>query len=91
MLRHNYTDCLRIFRDQTRAFVLTRYTALGKDGFGRSDTRANLRRHFEVDRYYIAQAAVDALLREGNMTQKDVSRAINLYKIDSGKWNPVGV
>ena len=42
-----------------------RYTVLGTDGFGRSDTRANLRRHFEVDRHYIALAAIEALAAEG--------------------------
>jgi pyruvate dehydrogenase E1 component len=85
------TDYVRAFADQIRAFVPMRYTVLGTDGFGRSDTRANLRRHFEVDRYYIAHAAVDALAKEGKMTGKDVSRAIKLYKIDVEKGNPVGV
>jgi pyruvate dehydrogenase E1 component len=85
------TDYVRAFADQIRAFVPMRYTVLGTDGFGRSDTRANLRRHFEVDRYYIAHAAVDALAREGKMTGKDVSRAIKLYRIDVEKGNPVGV
>jgi pyruvate dehydrogenase E1 component len=85
------TDYVRGFADQIRAFVPMRYTVLGTDGFGRSDTRANLRRHFEVDRYYIAQAAIDALAKEGKMTAKDVSRAIKLYKIDAEKPNPVSV
>jgi pyruvate dehydrogenase complex dehydrogenase (E1) component len=43
---------------------------LGTDGFGRSDTRANLRRFFEVDRYYIAHAAIAALAKEGKMTAR---------------------
>ncbi len=85
------TDYVRAFADQIRAFVPMRYTVLGTDGFGRSDTRANLRRHFEVDRYYIAHAAIDALAKEGKMTGKDVSRAIKLYRIDVEKGNPVGV
>ncbi len=63
---------------------------LGTDGFGRSDTRANLRRHFEVDRYYIAQAAIDALAKDGKMTAKDAARALKLYKIDQEKSNPLG-
>lgn len=85
------TDYVRAFADQIRAFVPATYTVLGTDGFGRSDTRANLRRHFEVDRYYIAQAAIDALAKDGKMTGKDVARAIKLYKIDPEKANPVGV
>ena len=54
------TDYVRAYADQIRAFVPMRYSVLGTDGFGRSDTRANLRRHFEVDRYYIAHAAIAA-------------------------------
>jgi pyruvate dehydrogenase E1 component len=82
---------VRAFADQIRAFVPMHYTVLGTDGFGRSDTRANLRRHFEVDRYYIAHAAIAALAAEGKMAGKDVARAIKLYKIDQEKSNPVGV
>ncbi len=85
------TDYVRAYSDQIRAFVPAAYTVLGTDGFGRSDTRANLRRNFEVDRYYIAHAAIAALAKEGKMTAKDVSRAIKQYKIDVEKANPVGV
>ncbi|NDK39030.1 hypothetical protein DT603_09275 [Pseudoxanthomonas gei] len=53
--------------------------------------RANRRRLFEVDRYYIAHAAVAALAADGKMTGKDVARAIKQYKIDVEKVNPVGV
>ena len=59
------TDYVRAYADQIRAFVPMSYTVLGTDGFGRSDTRANLRRFFEVDRYYIAHAAIAALAKEG--------------------------
>ncbi|WP_099597125.1 pyruvate dehydrogenase (acetyl-transferring), homodimeric type [Stenotrophomonas maltophilia] len=85
------TDYVRAYADQIRAFVPMSYTVLGTDGFGRSDTRANLRRFFEVDRYYIAHAAIAALAKEGKMTAKDVARAIKQYKIDPEKANPVGV
>ena len=64
------------------------YGTFGTDGFGRSDTRANLRRFFEVDRYYIAHAAVAALAAEGKMNAKDVARAIKQYKIDVERGNP---
>jgi len=84
------TDYVRAVADQIRAFVPMRYTVLGTDGFGRSDTRANLRRFFEVDRYYIAHAAVAALAAEGRMNGKDVARAIKQYKIDAEKSNPLG-
>jgi pyruvate dehydrogenase E1 component len=85
------TDYVRAYADQIRAFVPGHYTVLGTDGFGRSDTRANLRRHFEVDRHWIAHAAIDALARDGKMTAKDVARAIKQYKLDADKPNPVAV
>ena len=83
------TDYVRAFADQVRAFVPMRYSVLGTDGFGRSDTRANLRRHFEVDRFHIAHAAVAALAADGKLTAKDVARAIKLYKLDAEKVNPL--
>jgi pyruvate dehydrogenase E1 component len=85
------TDYVRAFADQIRAFVPMHYTVLGTDGFGRSDTRGNLRRFFEVDRYYIAHAAVAALAADGKLSGKDVARAIKMYNIDPEKANPVGV
>ena len=87
------TDYVREFADQIRAFMPDgkKYTVLGTDGFGRSDTRENLRRFFEVDRWYIAQAAIAALAAEGKMSAKDVARAIKTWKIDAEKANPVGV
>jgi pyruvate dehydrogenase E1 component len=83
------TDYIRMYPEQVRAFVPMRYTVLGTDGFGRSDTRENLRRHFEVNRYYVAQAAVAALAAEGKLTAKDVSKAIELYGIDGKRPNPL--
>ncbi|TWI06864.1 pyruvate dehydrogenase (acetyl-transferring), homodimeric type [Aerolutibacter ruishenii] len=85
------TDYIRNYADQVREFVPTRYSVLGTDGFGRSDTRANLRRHFEVDRFHIAHAAIAALAADGKMTGKDVARAIKQYKLDADKPNPIGV
>ena len=87
------TDYVRAYADQVRAFMPEgkRFTVLGTDGFGRSDTRANLRRFFEVDRYYIAHAAIAALAADGKMSAADVSRAIKTYKLDADKANPVGV
>ncbi len=82
---------MRAVGDQIRAIVPMTYTVLGTDGFCRSDTRANLRRHFEVDRFHIARAAIDALAKDGKMTAKDVARAIKLYRIDSDKPNPISV
>jgi pyruvate dehydrogenase E1 component len=85
------TDYIRMYPEQVRAFVPMRYTVLGTDGFGRSDTRENLRRHFEVNRYYVAQAAVAALAAEGKLSGKEVKRALEQYGIDAAKANPIQV
>jgi pyruvate dehydrogenase E1 component len=87
------TDYVREYADQIRAFLPDgmRYTVLGTDGFGRSDTRAHLREFFEVDRYWIAHAALAALAKDGKMNAKDVSRAIKEYKLDQDKPNPLTV
>ncbi len=84
------TDYVRAYPDQIRAFVPMRYTVLGTDGYGRSDTRANLRQFFEVDRFHIAHAAIAALAADGKMNPTDVSRAIKTWKIDADKGNPLG-
>lgn len=65
------------------------YSVLGTDGFGRSDSRENLREFFEVDRRYVAIAALKALAEEGKVSNKDVSKAIKLYNIDVNKPNPL--
>jgi pyruvate dehydrogenase E1 component len=82
------TDYVRAYPEQVRAFVPMRYTVLGTDGYGRSDTRENLRRHFEVNRYYVAQAAVAALVTEGKLVGKDAARASDVYGIGSPKPSP---
>ena len=60
-------------------------------GIADSDTRAELRAFFEVDRYYVAQAAIAALAAEGKMTPKDVTRAIKTWKLNGDKPNPLSV
>jgi pyruvate dehydrogenase E1 component len=67
------------------------FTVLGTDGFGRSDTREHLRNFFEVDRYWIAHAALAALAKDGKVNAKDVARAIREYKLDPDKPNPQSV
>ena len=74
------TDYVRAFPDQIRAFVPMNYTVLGTDGFGRSDTREQLRAFFEVDRYAIAHAAIAALVGEGKLRKDDLIRAAQAFK-----------
>ena len=85
------TDYMKALPDQIREFVPARYAVLGTDGFGRSDTRANLRRHFEVDRGMIACAALSALLSEGKVSAKDAKSALKKHGADPKKPNPLGV
>jgi pyruvate dehydrogenase E1 component len=78
------TDYMRAFADQIRPFIGDRrYTALGTDGFGRSDYRRALRRFFEVDRHHVAVAALAALAAQGTVDAKTVQSAIETFGIDT--------
>ncbi len=82
------TDYVRAFGEQIRAYVPRRYLVLGTDGFGRSDTRAKLRRYFEVDRHYVAVAALRALAEDGALPPARVIDAMRKYGIDPAKPAP---
>ncbi len=82
------TDYMKNFAEQIRAYVPGRYTVLGTDGYGRSDSRVNLRRFFEVDANHIAAAAMVDLFREGAVSEKDLKAALKKYDIDGEKPNP---
>lgn len=83
------TDYMRSFADQIRPYINDRkFTVLGTDGFGRSDTRKQLRKFFEVNRYYVVVAALKALADEGQVPLKTVSEAIKKYNIDINKPAP---
>ena len=83
------TDYMKLYADQIRAFIPGRYSVLGTDGFGRSDTREKLRHFFEVDRYYITVAALKVLSEEGKIPAKLVSQAIKTLGIDPEKPEPI--
>ncbi len=85
------TDYVRTFADQIRAFVPHPYVTLGTDGFGRSDTRQQLRRFFEVDREVVATAALKALADEGLLPASVVSEALERFGIDPAKPDPTTV
>jgi pyruvate dehydrogenase E1 component len=82
------TDYVKAFADQIRAFVPGKYRVLGTDGYGRSDYRRNLRRFFEVDRHYVALAALTSLAEEGTIPADRVADAIARYGIDPDKPDP---
>ena len=83
------TDYVKAYSDQVRAFIDTDYRCLGTDGFGRSDSRANLRRHFEVNAAYIVVASLYELANRGEVERKVVAEAIKRFDIDTEKLNPL--
>ncbi len=83
------TDYIRNYADQIRKWVPGQYVVLGTDGFGRSDIRANLRRHFEVDSFCVVLASLKALADEGKIPASKVEEAIVKYGLDSEKPNPL--
>ncbi len=85
------TDYMKTVADQIRQWVPGAYTVLGTDGFGRSDSRAELRRFFEVDRHYVVVAALKALSDEGKIDAQTVNKAMQDFGIDPEKSNPLSV
>jgi pyruvate dehydrogenase E1 component len=88
------TDYVRLYAEQIRPFVTEggrRYTVLGTDGFGRSDTREQLRSFFEVDRYWIVLAALSSLADDDAVEPGKVAEAVAKYGLDPAKPNPATV
>ncbi|CAM3789503.1 pyruvate dehydrogenase (acetyl-transferring), homodimeric type [Rheinheimera salexigens] len=84
------TDYMKSYAEQVRAYLpSTSYKVLGTDGFGRSDSRENLRRHFEVNASYIVIAALSELVKQGELKQAVVIDALKKFGIDSSKINPL--
>jgi pyruvate dehydrogenase E1 component len=83
------TDYIKTVPDQIRQWVPGRFSVLGTDGFGRSDSRAALRQFFEVDRYSIAVSALKALADDGALDVDTVAQAIEKFGIDPSKPDPV--
>jgi pyruvate dehydrogenase E1 component len=85
------TDYMKAYADQLREFVPGSFTALGTDGFGRSDTRAKLRTFFEVSREYIVLAALKALADAGQFEPAGVTAAMRAMGISADKVDPLSV
>jgi pyruvate dehydrogenase E1 component len=82
------TDYMKLFAEQIHPYVPSAYHVLGADGFGRSDFRRRLRHHFEVDRHFVAVAALKALADENKAPSLKVTEAIKKYGIDPEKAYP---
>ncbi|NKB60805.1 MAG: alpha-ketoglutarate dehydrogenase [Gammaproteobacteria bacterium] len=85
------TDYVKQYAEQIRPFISSPYYVLGTDGYGRSDTRDNLRNFFEVDRYHIALTALQALSEQGHIPLDQIEVALKKYQIDGNKPNPLYV
>jgi pyruvate dehydrogenase E1 component len=83
------TDYMKIVPDQIERWVPGHFVSLGTDGYGRSDRRAALRQHFEVDRHFIVVSTLKALADDGALDQKTVAQAIKKYGIDPDRPDPV--
>lgn len=84
------TDYMKNYAEQVRAYVPAEsYKVLGTDGFGRSDSRENLRRHFEVNAGYVVVAALSELAKRGEVEKSVVVEAIKKFDIDTEKTNPL--
>ncbi|MCK8046167.1 MULTISPECIES: pyruvate dehydrogenase (acetyl-transferring), homodimeric type [Shewanella] len=84
------TDYMKNYAEQVRAFMPSEsFKVLGTDGFGRSDSRENLRRHFEVNAGYVVVAALNELAKRGDIEKSVVAAAIAKFNIDADKTNPL--
>ncbi|CAN5657685.1 pyruvate dehydrogenase (acetyl-transferring), homodimeric type [soil metagenome] len=82
------SDSIKATPDQIARWVPSRFVALGTDGFGRSDSREQLRRHFEIDAEHIVVAVLSALAQSGDAKPEEVSEAIKRYEIDPDRPSP---
>jgi pyruvate dehydrogenase E1 component len=83
------TDYMKIVPDQIERWVPGHFVSLGTDGYGRSDDRASLRQHFEVDKRYIVVTTLKALADDGVLDHKTVVEAIEKFGIDPDRPDPV--
>ena len=85
------SDYVKMVSEQIAPYVPGSYYSLGTDGFGRSDTRENLRHFFEIDRYYIVLTAMRALVDSGEFEKNMIEKVMKKYNLDPEKPNPITV
>lgn len=83
------TDYIRDYANRIREYVPGEFYVLGTDGFGRSDTRDNLRKFFEVNRYYVVVEALKGLVKQNQLKAEVVQQAIEKYALDAEKTFPI--
>ena len=82
------TDHMKAVPDMIKSWMPGKYVTLGTDGFGRSDTRENLRKFFEIDAEHIAAAAISTMLTEGKLTKAKAETVLKKLDINPEAPNP---
>jgi pyruvate dehydrogenase E1 component len=82
------SDFMKAVHDQIAPWLPGRFVALGTDGFGRSENREYLRKHFEIDAASIVVAALSKLARDGKFDAKKAAKAIAELEIDPERADP---
>ena len=85
------SDYVKMHAEQISKHLSSPYYALGTDGFGRSDTRENLRSFFEIDRYYITLYSVVALVKQKKIKNTIINDVISKYNLEKNKKNPINI
>ncbi len=82
------SDYTRAYPQLISSYLSNSFVALGTDGFGRSDTRENLRKFFEIDKLQIVIAALDALCDQGKIPKSVLKSALKKYHINANSEHP---
>jgi len=82
------SDYMKAVPDQIGRFAPQPFIPLGTDGYGRSDTRVNLRRHFEIDAESVTVAVMQGLAEQERIPRHAVSAALEQYRIDTESLDP---
>ena len=83
------SDYMKVLSDAVHRWMPLEMTSLGTDGFGLSETRNNLRDHFEVSECYIVLAAANALLKQKSIDKKKHSEIVEKLNLNKDKINPM--
>ena len=83
------TDYMKAYSEQISPYLKGSFKALGTDGFGRSDSRANLRSFFEVDSDFIVFTTLSQLVRNGKLDKSVLADAMKKHNINPDKINPL--
>ena len=85
------SDYVKLVAEQIAPYIDCPFVSLGTDGFGRSETRDELRDFFEVNKYYIVLSTINLLYKNGILRKDSLTKALKKYNIDTSKPNPKSI